>query len=140
MGSSFYANKFYQPRLTVPNTEVTLADKDATGDYMVIDRVSTIYLAKWVMPGQSGRTRTGEQGGANEEFQTGDLKHLISAYRKIDVTGNWGQRGTSAEPSGLERRQSVMVFFLGVGGHLLPDLTWRRNMWVVRNPSILVPL
>ena len=101
----FTPNKFYQPRLTVPNAEVTLsADKDATGAYTVIDRVSTIYLAKWVMPGQSGRTRAGEQGGANEEFQTGDLKHLISAYRKIDVTGNWGQRGTSAEPSGFGKK------------------------------------
>ena len=58
-------------------------------DYQVIDRVSTIYLSKWLMAGQNGRSRAGEQ---EDRFQTTDVTPLVSAYRNINVTGDWDPR------------------------------------------------
>ena len=87
---------------TLPTTPTGVtADGDVTeslgrGTYQVIDRVSTIYLSKWLMAGQNGRTRAQEQ---EDRFQTTDIVPLISAYRDINVTGDWKQRGVGAEPN-----------------------------------------
>lgn len=91
----FTPDSHYIPRLTVQGHELgTSASNLNRGVYKVIDRVSTFYLSKWLMPGQNGRTAEGEQ----DRFQTQDVIPLISAYRAIDVTGTWEPRGTGAEP------------------------------------------
>ena len=100
----FTPNLHYVPRTTVPSSELSFVHVDTSvdvgtlhlGTYQVIDRVSTIYLSKWLMAGQNGRTRAGEQEG---RFQTADIVPLISAYRNINVGGNWGQRGNGADPN-----------------------------------------
>ena len=88
----FTPNRHYVPRMTVEAAEVVVggspnAQTIGTVDYQVIDRVSTIYLSKWLMAGQTGRSRAGEQGGPGGNFQTTDVTPLVSAYRNINVTG-----------------------------------------------------
>ena len=99
----FTPDSHYTPKATVPGSalSVDLSNGIREGAYKVIDRVSTFYLSKWLMPGQNGRTAEGEQ----DRFQTQDVVPLISAYRNIDVTAaldatteEWAQRGTGAEP------------------------------------------
>lgn len=110
----FTPDSHYTPKATVQGTELNFIGDLPTGiqgspsvsdlqkgAYKVIDRVSTFYLSKWLMPGQNGRTAEGEQ----DRFQTQDVIPLISAYRHIDVTTaldattkEWAQRGTGAEP------------------------------------------
>ena len=105
MGTSFYT----QPALCSQNgrCQQLLVDAgdgtDGAAAYQVIDRVSTIYLSKWLMAGQNGRTRAGEQ---EDRFQTADVTPLVSAYRNINVTGDWDPRATDdgIEPNAFGKK------------------------------------
>ncbi len=98
-------------------------NRTTAGDYTVVDRVSTLHLAKWNLPGNSGNTDPEPNPSTGI---TPDPTNLVSAYRKndLDAAGTGYKDATFAAGNYAdswaksERRINMTGSYVGTPNHV----------------------